>query len=517
MLLGYIPRRNAKIRPHRIAVVDKDVRLTFFEQNARINRLANALHSLGIRKGDRVAVLNHNCYQYIEAYFAAAKIGAPLVPLNFRMPANELQYILDDSGAKLLIVGDTYLSVANELRATSHNIEHFVCFDATRSGYYSYESLLDAASVAEPQATVQEDDIFVLGYTGGTTGRPKGVMITHKNVISSCFNVVMPLSLNPEASLLNVAPIFHAGGAMVMLCFAFVGGANYMGTSSAPVEILKCIDAEKITHTLIVPSVMTTLLQELTRSQFNLSSLKCIFYGTAPIPFETLNAAMKMFGCSFCQVYGATETFVPMTMLLPEDHVQDGSPLQKERLTSAGTEVFGVEIKVVDGDDNELPIGQAGEIVARGDNIMKGYWNLESLTEKTLRNGWYHTGDIGKIDEHGYVYILDREKDMIISGGENIYPREVEMVLERHPGVAYCAVIGVPDEQWGESVKALIVKKPGQEVDANTLLHLCQTHLAGYKKPRSIEFRGNLPMSAVGKILKHEIREEYWVGRSRKI
>jgi long-chain acyl-CoA synthetase len=182
---------------------------------------------------------------------------------------------------------------------------------------------------------------------------------------------------------------------------------------------------------------------------------------------------MKMFGCSFCQVYGATETFVPMTMLLPEDHVQDGSPLQKERLTSAGTEVFGVEIKVVDGDDNELPIGQAGEIVARGDNIMKGYWNLESLTEKTLRNGWYHTGDIGKIDEHGYVYILDREKDMIISGGENIYPREVEMVLE--------------------------------------------THLAGYKKPRSIEFRENLPMSAVGKILKREIREEYWVGRSRKI
>jgi long-chain acyl-CoA synthetase len=517
MLISDIPRKNARLYPDRVALIDGDVRITFSEFNVRVNRLAHAILNLGLNKGDRVAVLSENIYQYVELYFACAKAGIPLVPLNFRSNSEELSYIIDDSNAKLVFFRSKYLPIVQEIITRCPSVTGLIGMNQEFSDLLFYEDLIKNSAPAEPDVKIEEDDIVVLGYTGGTTGRPKGVMTTHKNLVSSCFNAVVGIGIKPEMIYLNVPPLFHAGDAMAMFAFAFMGATNVTLSAFNPEAVMKTIEQQRVTHALLVPAMILAILRYPQLSDFNLKSLECIIYGTAPMPMEPLRKAIRILQCKFLQVYGATETFVPISLLLPEDHVLEGTPEQTRRMSSAGREVIGVEAMIVDDDDEEVPIGNMGEVIVRGDNVMKGYWRLPELTSETLCNGWYHTGDIGKMDGDRYIYIVDRKKDMIISGGENIYPQEIEDVLFQHSEVAEAAVIGIPDDNWGEAIKALVVKKTGSTVTEADLLEHCKQNLASFKKPRSIDFVNDLPRSTAGKVLKYEIRAQYWCNRDRKV
>jgi long-chain acyl-CoA synthetase len=468
-------------------------------------------------KGDRIAVLHHNCYQYIELYFASAKIGTPIVPLNYRYNPNEILYVMIDSGAKMIFFGKEYLSTINIIKKEITSVEHFICINDSLPGMKNYEEIISMASDIEPVLTLDEEDIAILGYTGGTTGKPKGVMTTHRNIITSCYNTALERLLTPNDTHLIIHPIFHAGGANSMFAFSFVGAANVILNASNIDIILKTIQEYKISHLMLVPTMILSIIERPNIESYDLSSLKTIYYGTAPISIEPLKKAISLFKRNFSQTYGMTETFVPISILKPEDHKLAGGPEDDKRMSSAGREVMGVKVKIVDNNGRELERGEIGEIVVKGKNVMKGYWNQPELTKEVLKDGWLHTGDMGKMDELRYIYIVDRKKDMIISGGENIYAKEVEDVLSSHPAVAVAVVIGVPDDKWGEAVKGLVIKKKGAEVSEEELISFCKSRLASYKKPKSIEFMIEFPKSTAGKVLKRELRQKYWEGRERKI
>ncbi|MHA1209143.1 MAG: long-chain-fatty-acid--CoA ligase [Candidatus Freyarchaeota archaeon] len=515
MLLGDIPRRNARLYPDKIAVIDGENEFTFGQFNERVNRLANSIIDFGLDSGDRFAVLSRNNFQFVELYFAAAKAGRPIVPVNYRLKEGELSHVLNDSEARILFFEKDFYPLIEKLEADT--VEHLVCLDGDLQNSENYENLISKGSKEEPNEEIDENDVAILGYTGGTTGLPKGVLTTHRNVITSCYNLCVEneLKMAPGKSFLNAPPVFHAGDAMGMFAFSFIGGTNVMMNFTSVESPLINIQKYRVTHALLVPTMIIWMLQLPNLDSYDLSSLEVLFYGTAPMPLEALKKALKVFKCNFCQVYGSAETFVPISILKPSDHVVEGSEEEMKRMLSAGREVQGVEVKIVDDNDNEVEKGEVGEIIVKGKNVMKGYWKKPELTKEALKNGWYHTGDLGRRDAANYIYIVDRKKDMIISGGENIYPIEIENVLFKHPAVADAAVIGVPDEEWGESVKAFVVKKG--EVTEEELIEFCGKYLAGYKKPKSIEFVEALPKSSVGKVQKHVMREPYWKGRERKV
>jgi long-chain acyl-CoA synthetase len=517
MLLGDIPARNAGLYPNKTAIIQGNVRIPFAQFDERVNRLANAILGLGAKKGDRIAILHQNCYQYIELYFALAKIGMPIVPLNYRFNPKEILYVLMDSGAKMIFFGKEYLSTIDKVKEEITSLEHYVCIDDLLPGVKGYEDIISLAPAIEPAAMLDEEDLAILGYTGGTTGKPKGVMTTHRNIITSCYNTALERLLTPDDTHLIIHPIFHAGGANSMFAFSFVGATNVILNTSNIDTILKTIQEHKISHLLLVPTMMLSVIEHPNLGSYDLSSLKTIYYGTAPISIEPLKKAMKLFKCNFSQTYGMTETFVPISILKPEDHKLSENPEDDKRMSSVGREVMGVKVRIVDNSGRELERGEIGEIVVQGKNVMKGYWNQPELTKEVFKDGWLYTGDMGKLDELRYLYIVDRKKDMIISGGENIYAKEVEDALSAHPAVAKAVVIGVPDDKWGEAVKGLVIKKKGSEVSEEELINFCKSRLASYKKPKSIEFMVDFPKSTAGKVLKRELRQKYWEGRDRKI
>jgi long-chain acyl-CoA synthetase len=517
MLVGDIPRRNSKLFPQKPAVIEADVTINFSHLNQRINRLANAIIGLGIEKGDRIAVLSHNCHQYVEFYFAAAKAGTPIVPLNYRSNDKEISYILNDSEAKMLIFNASYDSLVAQIKGKTDNLKQLISFGGIIKGVSDYEEVLSKAPDTEPKVSLDEDDIAILGYTGGTTGLPKGVMTTHKNIIASCYNTALERLISPETIFLNVPPMFHAGDANSMFAYSFVGATNVILDSFSPEGVLQNIEKHKVTSVLLVPSMVLFILQYPDVRKFDTKTLNTIYYGTAPMPLKPLRQAMDIFGCGFSQTYGTTETFVPISILKPEDHILDGDENIIKRMKSAGREVVGVQVKIVDKNNIEVGLNQIGEIIVKGDNVMKGYWKKPQLTQKVIKAGWYYTGDMGMFDDLGYLYIVDRKKDMIISGGENIYPKEVENVLYGHPAVVEASVIGVPDDIWGEVVKAFIIKKPNTDVNENELIEYCAKHLARYKKPKSIDFVEQFPRSTAGKILKRELKKPFWTNKERKV
>ena len=365
------------------------------------------------------------------------------------------------------------------------------------------------------QIDIDEDDVAVLGYTGGTTGKPKGVMTTHRNIITSCYNTVLERGISPNDIFLDVPPVFHAGGANSMFAFAFLGATNvFLNTSSIDL-ILKAVEEHRITNFVLVPTVIMSLLENPNIGRYDLESLKEIYYGTAPISVEPLRRLMKLMNCKLSQTYGMTETFVPISILKAEDHVCMGEAAV-QRLSSAGRPVMGVKVKIVDDRGNEVETGRVGEVTVQGKNVMKGYWKQPELTLDVLKDGWLFTGDVGYMDELGYLFIVDRKKDMIISGGENIYSKEVEDVLSSHPDVANAVVIGVPDEKWGEAVKALVVKKKGAELTEKELIDFCKESLAGYKKPKSVEFMQDFPKSCCGEDPETRAQAEVLAGSGEK-
>jgi long-chain acyl-CoA synthetase len=518
MLLEQGLRRSVRLWPEKLAVVDGPHHFTYAELNERVNRLANALIDLGVQRGDRVGVLMFNSFRYLELYYAVNVAGGIIVPLNYRLAVPELSFMLNDCAARLLFVNHEFLDAARQFQADCPSLEALILAEdgPALPGWLAYEELLASAVTVCPVVTVQESDIAGIFYTGGTTSLPKGVMLSHRNLVDNAYRAIIQLGYGPDDVYLHAAPMFHLADGSATCAVTQLGGTHAHVRAFNPESVLRCIERDRITSIVLVPTMITALINSPMITEVDLSSFRRLSYGGSPIAATTLRRAMELLGCEFRQVYGMTEAAPILTTLSPKDHRLDQSEGSR-RLRSAGQACIGIDLKVVDEAEREVVSGTVGEILVRGDNVMLGYWERPEETAGALRGGWYHTGDLGTMDEDGYIYIVDRKKDMIISGGENIYSVEVEHALASHPSVLECAVIGVPDDKWGESVLGVVVLRAGHEVGLEDLIAHCRERIAHYKAPKAIVFAESLPKSGAGKILKRELREVYWRDEVRQV
>jgi long-chain acyl-CoA synthetase len=510
--------RAIQVNRDGIACIDGNRQRTWAQFGERVARFAGALKALGLQVGDRIAILAFNSDTYLECFYGAAWAGAILVPLNTRLAPPELVYILNDAAATILLVDNANATVLPSLLPHTTTIQHtiFMGDGELPENALGYDTLL---ATATPVADAErgKDDIAGIFYTGGTTGLPKGVMLSHSNLISNAMTALLNIYEGSPWVYLHSAPMFHIADAQWMVGVTLQAGTHVFMPKFSPEEFLKKVEAYRITHCALVPTMVNMILNLSNREQYDVSSLRGLNYGGSPMPPALITRARKAFPtCRLFQGYGQTETSPNVSMLLDKYHDVDGE--YADKIESAGQPMFTVEIKIVDFDDTALPIGEIGEIAVRGPNVMLGYWNKPQETAHTLRGGWMHTGDAGYIDKDGFLFIVDRLKDMIISGGENIYSAEVEAAIYQHPSVAVCAVIGIPDEQWGEVVHAVVVPQEGKTISADDMMQHCRKLIAGYKCPRSIQIsRDPLPMSGAGKILKRELRKPFWEGKSRSV
>jgi long-chain acyl-CoA synthetase len=511
--LGDIPRKSARICPDFEATVFEGTRLTHRQLNDRVNRLANVLIGKGYRRGDRVAVLAGNTHKYLEIYFAAGKLGMSVTPLNFRLSDSEIAYIVNDSEAVCFLVGDEYEERALGLKGELRAIRDWIALDAETEGAEYYEALLEGASGREPDVDVDEEEVAILMYTGGTTGLPKGVLMTHRNIMTAIIAAALGCGFRYDDTTCFVLPLFHVSF-WPALAVLLVGGKVAINRRPDLGEILGLIQDEKCTHVNMVPTIYTWMLAYPDIDSFDLSSLRLISYAGSPFPPEVLKKCIKKFGDRFMQAYGMTEA-LGASGLAPWDHVLEGE--QSRLLSSAGKESLCADLRIVDEEGVPVQVGSVGEISIRGKHVMKGYWKNEEQTRKTIRNGWLHTGDMGYIDEEGYLFLVDRKADMIVTGGENVYPKETEDVLYEHPAVMECAVVSAPDERWGERVQAAVVLKEGQKATSEELIEHCKGRLAGYKCPKAIVFWEALPKTPIGKILRKDVKKKFWDGYEKTI
>ena len=481
-------------------------RHTWAEFAQRVASLAGALQQLGLAENTRVALLALNSDRYLECLYGIVWAGGIVVPINFRFSVAEIAFCLNDCQAEILIVDDAFHKIAAELRAQAPTLRHTISIGETAPPMevLAYEQLLTSVMPVEGSAH-SGDDVAAILYTGGTTGRSKGVMLTHTNLASMGLNNAGAIGIDETCVYLHAAPMFHVGDITVMLGAVQMAGAHAFVSHFDPRGVLQAIENYRVTYTLLVPTMLHMLLEQLDSCTADLSSLQLVLYGASPMPLSVIQRAMaKLPSVRFMQGYGMTEA-VPATFLEARFHTPDGT-----KLRSAGRAAYFAELKVVDPTDREVPRGTVGEILIRGPMVMKGYWNQPKLTADALRGGWMHTGDAGYMDEDGFLYVVDRLKDMIISGGENVYSAETENAIHSHPAVAMCAVIGIPSQEWVEQVHAIVVPKEGHDLTADEVIGHCKTLIAGYKCPRSVEItREPLPMSGVGKILKRQLRERY--------
>lgn len=519
MHAGHFLSRAARRYPDRPAWLEGDRTITFREAEARVNGLARALLSLGAEPGDRVGMLIPNCFQGLETLLAPMKAGMAVVPMNVRLHPGEHEYMLNDSGARILVYSEEFREHVGQVRAHLESVKHLICVGRGASSDLAYEQVLAEQGDAPPEVAVEPDDLAWIFYTSGTTGHPKGAMLSHRNLITMAEQFLIDINpARPGDVLLHAAPITHGSGLSIFHHIARGAASAFPATRSFdPPRIFEAIQRYRATTMFLVPTMINMLLASPARARYDLSSLHTIFYGGAPMYVEQLLEAVRAFGPIFVQLFGQGEAPMTCTSLPKEEHLAADDPVRLRRLASAGREVTGIRVRVVDDEDRDVPAGQMGEIVVRGDLVMKGYWNKPEATAETLRGGRLHTGDIGYLDADGYLYITDRKKDMIISGGSNIYPREIEEAICQHPAVFEVAVIGVPDPKWGEAVKAIVVAREGAQVTEAEIVEHCRRHLASYKKPGSVEFLPSLPKNAYGKVLKRELRDRYWAGRQRMV
>ena len=503
------------ICPDRVAVVFERKKYTFSQLNERVDRLANALSSLSVKKGDRLAILQVNCNQFVETYFAAAKLGAIYVPLNFRAKGNELTYMLNTAEASTLLVGERYIELVDSLRSSLTSVCHFISIESRHEGMLYYEDMIASSPVGEIVTEIDDDDTTILLYTAGTTGVPKGVMLSHNSFAVYVLENVTPADPELEERNILTVPLYHVAGIQAMMAAIYGGRTLVMERQFDAKEWMELVESEKANRAMMVPTMLKQLMDHPEFGEHDLSSLKVITYGAAPMPLEVIKRALEAFpGVSFINAFGQTETASTITTLGPEDHIISGTEEEREkklrRLASIGKPMSDVEMRIVDEDGRELPVGQVGEIVARGPRVMTGYWKDEEKTEKTIdKDGWIHTGDMGYMDEDGYFYLAGRAMDMIIRGGENISPEEVEAVLRTHPKVEEAAVIGIPDEEWGEQPRAIVVLKQGEVATAEEVIEYCRANLSSFKRPRSVVFIDELPRNPMGKVLKRVLQERY--------
>ncbi|MDH5695527.1 MAG: long-chain-fatty-acid--CoA ligase [Dehalococcoidia bacterium] len=505
MLLGDMMRLNAMKFPDKTALVFKDTRLSYSELNSRANRLANALLGIGVSKGDRVAVLADNCSQYMEAYFATSKVGMIIVPINNSLDAEGITYIVNDSGANTIIFGENYLDTVNSLRPGFKSVKNYIVIGQA-PGAESYEKLVSSYPPDELEVEVDEDDTAWLLYTSGTTGPPKGVMLDHKSQIVDSANTILTcFPINRSDIHLVILPLFHIGSLWHMRCHFYMGNTIILMDARDPKAVLETIEREKVTTMCFVPPMIVPIANHPDVDKYDVSSMRIMIYSGAPLPEGLERRLHEIFGDIIIQVFALTEGG-PAIIMPP---LMEGPWEKVKRLGSCGKDVINVEVRLVNEEGKECAPGEIGEILARGDNIMKGYWNMPEATAKTLEGGYLHTGDLATRDEEGYYYITGRKKDVISSGGKPVYSPEIENVMSLHPAISEVAVIGVPDKELGEAVKAMVVLRAGKKATEKEIIGWCQGKLDDYKVPRSVRIVDRLPKTPSGKVLKNILRERY--------
>ncbi len=515
ILVGDVLEHAEALYGDRPAVVDGATQLTYRQVGERVRRLAGGLLGLGLQPGAHIAILANNSHRYYETYFAAHYAGMPLAPLNIRLAAEELQFILRDGEIRALLVGPEYLELLAAFRENLPDLQHVIVLGAEApAGMVAYESALEeAAPLPEAARAWHEDDMVTLCYTGGTTGLPKGVMLTQRNVIANAQHIQMQLPFGEEDVWLHVAPMFHLADAWACYLMTMVGAKQVFIPGFSPDGFLGAVQAEGVTASILVPTMINFVVNHPQARDYDVSSLRLILFGASPMAVDRIQAARRLFGPILCQAYGLTET-APVLTAQKLEWLDFDTAAGVERLASCGREVVGVRLRLVDAEGADVEAGGVGEIIARGPNVMQGYWKRPAETEEALRGGWMHTRDVARVDGDGFYYIVDRAKDMIISGGENIYSTEVESALYEHPAVLETAVIGVPSEEWGEAVHAVVVLRPETRATEGELITHCHEKIAGYKCPKSVTISAEaLPKSGPGKILKTELRKPFWEGQ----
>ena len=510
---------TSAICPDRVAIAFEGKKFTFAELNERANKLADALAKLGIQKGDRLAILQVNCNQYIEAYFATAKLGGIYVPLNFRAKQDELTHMLSNAEASILFVGERYFDLANSMRPNLPSIKHYISIDGKTEGMLSYQELLASGSPEEKIfVEINDDDPTVLMYTAGTTGLPKGVPQVHNSyALYLLQNVNPPDPEVTEANLITM-PLYHVAGMQAMLSAIYGGRTIALMRQFETKEWFETAQREKVTRAMLVPTMLKRIVDDPDFGKYDLSNLRVITYGAAACPQEVLRKTIELFpGRALINAFGGTETASTIAMLRAEDQIITGKETEEEKekklkrlATSIGIPLEDVEIQIRDEEGRVLPRGETGELVVRGGRVMKGYWKDEEKTKKAFTSdGWYRTGDKGYIDEEGYIYLSGRADDLIVRGGENISPEEVENVLYTHPKIEEAAVIGVPHPDWGSEPRAVVVLKKGETATPEEIIEYCRERLAGFKRPRSVVFVNELPKTSTGKVLRRTLRDQY--------
>lgn len=514
--LGEIPKKHSKLTPDKEALVFKETRLSYREFNERITRLANWMLDLGVNRGDTITALAENSHRYYELYYAAFKIGLTVVPVNYRLGQQEMTFVINNSEAKVFCVGAPFLDYVQKSRSEFKFVETLVSFDGPHPGMEEYERILKESGNEEPDVFVDEDDVAVVSFTGGTSGVMKGAMITHRNFLSILPTVAIYGGFDWNIKTLQVLSPFHLTIWQTLLAH-YLGGTSVLLDKVEIEEIAEVLEAEKITHINLVPTLINWLLQVPGIEKRDFSALACISYGGSPIAESTLKKAIEVLTPNMIGGYGMTETTGVASILPREYHQNQLGETDLRRLKSAGKEAYHNELKIVDDEGREVPPGVIGEIIIRGPNVQKGYFKMPELTAERMKEGWMYSNDLGYLDEENFLHIVDRKSDMIITGGENVYPAEVENVMSMHPAVFEVAVVSAPDERWGEAVVACVVLKENQHPCEEELLSFCRERLAGYKCPRIVKFVPELPKSAGLKIQRAEAKKWFWKGRDKYV
>ena len=517
--IGDVIRFQAQERGDQVAFTFEGDKLTYGALDQNSNRAANGLIALGVKPGDRVAYMGKNSHIYFEILIAVAKVGAVMTPINWRLAPPEVSYIVNDCQARVLFIGPEFTELLRQIRPSLTHVETIFGSEAADGDIPDYRTWRDRFAETDPDIACAADDDAIQLYTSGTTGHPKGAIMTHGSILTKRTPEEEAAlqdwqRAEPGETSLLAMPCFHVSGTGFGISIMHGGTQAIVVREYDPTEALGFIEQYGIAKIFMVPAAIQIMLNHPRIREIDFSRLKYIMYGASPIPLDLMKKSIEVFGCGFIQMYGMTETSGTIVALNPEDH----DPAGNERMRSVGRPLQGVEIKVIDEAGNEVSPRTVGEIATRSPKNMKGYWNMPGATAATIDNaGWLRTGDAGYLDEEGYLYIHDRVKDMIISGGENVYPAEVENAIYSHPLVADVAVIGVPDEKWGEAVKACVVLKAGGQASQADIIAHARRNIAGYKCPKSVDFIAALPRNPSGKILRRELRAPYWVGRDRAV